>query len=432
MNIRETLRRVALGAVLAGSIPAALSAPHGTDPATLSGLWDAEVTIDSLQVPCKFGIQVKGTEATGWFFNGDERIVSTHGHLNSGHLVLEFDSYARTLDLTVRDDGSLDGNYLPRANSKRQPYGFHASRAPAAVAPNGESVPAIAGLWLVPAASDKAGEKAWQFIARQNGAQISAAMLRVDGDSGALTGTWHDGHALLGHFDGARPSVIDLSSNANGTLTLLLREPHSDPLELTAFHPADARTRGLPEAADPMQHTRVSNPDEPLRFSFPDLTGQVVSNADSRFQNKVVIVDVAGSWCPNCHDEAPLLEALYKKYNRLGLEIVMLSFEEAEELSDPVRLRAFVRQFGITYPVLLAGTPGDLHARLPQAVDLDAYPTTFFLGRDGRVRSIHAGFAAAATGYFSAELKRDFTARVEQLLAQPASTHAAPAVASVH
>jgi hypothetical protein len=59
-----------------------------------------------------------------------------------------------------------------------------------------------------------------------------------------------------------------------------------------------------------------------------------------------------------------------------------------------------------------------LHAKLPQAVGLDAYPTTFFVGRDGRVRAVHAGFAAPATGAFNADLKNDFTARIEKLLAE--------------
>jgi hypothetical protein len=95
---------------------------------------------------------------------------------------------------------------------------------------------------------------------------------------------------------------------------------------------------------------------------------------------------------------------------------VTLSFEEPEQLANPVQLRAFTQQFGLTYTVLLAGTPNELHAKLPQAVGLDAYPTTFFVGRDGRVRAVHAGFAAPATGAFNTNLKKDFTARIQQLL----------------
>jgi hypothetical protein len=77
-----------------------------------------------------------------------------------------------------------------------------------------------------------------------------------------------------------------------------------------------------------------------------------------------------------------------------------------------------VKEFGLEYSVLLAGAPEDLHNKLPQATQLDAHPTTFFIGRDGLVRSVHAGFAAPATGDFNKRLKEDFRARIERLLAE--------------
>jgi thiol-disulfide isomerase/thioredoxin len=176
----------------------------------------------------------------------------------------------------------------------------------------------------------------------------------------------------------------------------------------------------VPEAADPALHTSVKDPAEPFRFSFPDLAGRVVSSSDSRFRGKVLIVDVGGSWCPNCHDEAPLLEELYKKYRSQGLEVITLSFEEPEQLVNPTRLRAFIEHYGLDYTVLVAGSPEQLNDKIPQAVNLDAYPTTFFIGRDGRVRSVHAGFAAHVTGVFNTRLREQFTRQIQQLLAEKA------------
>ena len=138
----------------------------------------------------------------------------------------------------------------------------------------------------------------------------------------------------------------------------------------------------------------MKDPGEPLRFAFPDLEGRIVSNTDARFQGKVLLVAIGGSWCPNCHDEAPYLEELYRKYRGAGLEVVGLSFEEGDQLKDPTRLRAFIEQYGIGILLPLAGQrPSELDAKIPQAVNLNAWPTTFFIGRDGRVRSIHTGFA---------------------------------------
>ena len=74
-------------------------------------------------------------------------------------------------------------------------------------------------------------------------------------------------------------------------------------------------------------------------------------------------MNISGSWCPNCHDEAPFLAALYKKYRAKGLEIVTLSFEEADQLANPTRLRAFIETYGLEYTVLLAGRAGSARTR---------------------------------------------------------------------
>ena len=133
-----------------------------------------------------------------------------------------------------------------------------------------------------------------------------------------------------------------------------------------------------------------------------------------------MIVAIGGSWCPNCHDEAPFLAELYRSTFETGLEIVELSFEEAAQIKNPVRLRAFIKKYGIEYTVLIPGEPKDLNEKMPQGVNLNSFPTTFFLGRDGRVRASHAGFPGAASGAFHTEALQAITTEVEHLLAEPA------------
>jgi len=128
-----------------------------------------------------------------------------------------------------------------------------------------------------------------------------------------------------------------------------------------------------------------------------------------------------GSWCPNCHDETPFLVELYRKYRGQGLEIVALSFETfGDAPQDIAQIRAFARRHGVSYPSLLAGMTeaGVVERTLPQIANFDAYPTSFFLGRDGRVKSVHAGFASPATGAVHVELKREIEALVARLLAE--------------
>jgi len=183
------------GAASLGSAASAGQSGNAADGApSISGIWNATVGYGAVQVPFRFGIGREHGQISGWFFNGDERIVSDSGRFDGGHLLLEFPSYGRRVDAQLEADGTLRGSYGPAAtDSSLRTYPFVAQRAATVSEGRGVHAPAIAGVWIVPTDSDKAGEKAWRLIVRQAGARISAAILRVDGDSGALTGGWQDG-----------------------------------------------------------------------------------------------------------------------------------------------------------------------------------------------------------------------------------------------
>jgi peroxiredoxin len=385
--------------------------------AHFTGRWDATVVANGVEVPFEFEIVKEGSTLGGSFFNGDERVTSTSSRLEDGRLVLRFEQYATELGLTL-ENGELTGEYNRGA---RGTYPFRAKKAAArsagAAAP-GSDAPSIDGTWIVEARSKK-GESAWRFIARQSGAEVTATILRVDGDTGTLRGRYRDGRFVLSHFSGARPLLLEVTPAADGTLTLV----QNGETQLRAARVDAAEAKDIGDPTDPERHTTVKDPSEPLRFAFTDLDGRPVSDTDGRFRNKVLLVNISGSWCPNCHDEAPFLASLYRKYRSRGLEIVTLSFEEPEQLANPIRLRAFIAEYGIDYTVLLAGEPEQLAEKVPQAVNLNAFPTTFILGRDGRVRGVHAGFPSAGSGEYYVKAKRDITRQIEQLLAERRGTN---------
>ncbi|PYQ99830.1 MAG: hypothetical protein DMF95_33650 [Acidobacteria bacterium] len=380
-------------------------------PASLNGLWDATVTVSGeIEIPFRFELSGSGSSVQGSFFNGDDKVTSTTGQLENGSLVLSFDEYGTKLEAAVKD-GRLEGQYT--RGTRGAPYPFQARRFAPAPARNTD-IPSIAGVWNVQVGKSSKGEAAWQLIVRQSGAEASAAILRIDGDTGTLTGTYRDGKFVLSHFSGARPLRLELTPGADGTLAVVQNKDNP----FTAVRMEEAKAKGLPAPSDPSRFTSVKDPTEPFRFSFPGLDGKLVSNTDPRFQGKVVIVSISGSWCPNCHDEAPFLAELYKKYRKQGLEIVSLSFEEEAQLKNPVRLRAFMKRYNIDYTVLLPGEPRQLNELVPQGVNLSSFPTSFLLGRDGRVRGAHAGFPGKASGKFHTEAKEEMTAQVERLLAE--------------
>jgi thiol-disulfide isomerase/thioredoxin len=154
-----------------------------------------------------------------------------------------------------------------------------------------------------------------------------------------------------------------------------------------------------------------------------------VSLTDERFRGKVVVVSLFGSWCPNCNDEAPLLAEWYRRHRSRGLEIVGLAYEETGDAEvDRKSVQTFARHHGLDYPLLLAGLSNRQAAAktLPDFMGLFAFPTTIFVGRDGRVRKIHSGFAGPGTGIHHQRLLSELNALLGGLLAETA-TAAPPA-----
>src|SRR3984957_14195773 len=381
---------------------------------SVEGTWDATVTVNNVSVPFRIEIDGTGADVHGCFFNGDDKVnPSSSGAFQNGSLVLNFDSYATKLEATLKD-GALIGTYGGGSGSA---YSFQAKRHhPSPAATGDQHTPDISGLWEIQVKSPK-GESAWHFVVNQSGAKINAAILRVDGDTGTLSGNFKDGKFFLSHFTGERPFYVEVTPQSDGSLRLQIASVH-DTQNWVALRPAEARARNLAPPDDPTQHTKVKDPTQPLRFSFPDLNGRIVSSTDEQFQGKVVLVNITGTWCPNCHDEAPFLEELYQKYHGQGLEIVALDFEPAEQLQSLSRVRAFIKRYGIEYTYLIAGEPSQLDEKIPQAENLNAWPTTFFIGRNGLVRVIHTGFTSLASGEMDSRLKDDVRNNIALLIAE--------------
>ncbi len=444
----KTFLKGASLAILLTSFGAALApAAHaGAASDSIDGRWSATLTHGDIVIPFRLDIAGSGPTLKGILYDGFRPYDgTTSATFHDGQLVLNIKHYLTTITATLKD-GQLTGTVVSVGMGQSSQYGFKATRyvPPAADAAN---TPSIAGSWIIPLATPSSkGEKAFRFIVWQKGEEVAASILRVDGDTGAYSGTYQDGKWVLSHFDGSRPGVIIVSPEKDGTLQIVQRDeraekaaqeasnPYSDAAAdgryapvFTAYRPAVEEAKGLPEPDDYDTHTTVRDPKQVFTFNFRDAaTGKLLSNDDPRFKGKVVLAIVTGTWCPNCHDEAQYLVQLDKKYRKKGLAIVALDFEEPEQQASLARLHAFVKKYGVKYTYLVAGAPSEMWVKVPQLVNLNTWPTTVFIGRDGLVKGVHAGFASPASGEFNAQLQKEFTAKIEQLLAEkPASQLAA-------
>jgi len=464
--MKAFLRIASLAVIFASSSPS-IAAPQSAHTAdSVDGRWNAVLTRNGTVIPFRLDISGSGPTLKGTLYDGfDPYDGTTSATFQDGKLVLNIEHYLTTITATVRD-GQLVGNVVSQSRAQGTEYGFQATRYVAAPATAADA-PSIAGSWEIPLDTPSSkGEKAFRFIVRQRGSEVAASILRVDGDTGAYSGTYKDGKWVLSHFDGSRPGVIVVSATNEGTLDILQQSDRAEKpavqegagvaggqtasvgasskaygeeaapdgryaAKLVAYRSELARAKGLPEPDNYDTHTTVRDPNEKFTFNFPDVNNRRVSNDDPRFKGKVVLAIVTGTWCPNCHDEAQYLVELDKKYRDKGLAIVALDFEEPEQQGNLARERAFVKQYGVKYTYLIAGAPSEMWEKVPQAVNLNTWPATIFVGRDGLVKGIHSGFASPASGEFNRQLREQFTAKIEQLLAEKhASNPALSAVAA--
>jgi peroxiredoxin len=421
--MKTLLQAASLIALFAGS-NAAIAAGG------LDGRWDAVLSRDGVDIPFRLDIKGQGPTLKGVFYDGFKPYDgTTSATFQDGKLTLNLEHYLTSINATL-DHGKLAGALVTQKSGPGGQYSFEATRHVDA-ATGHIHAPSIAGTWLIPLEAPSAkGEKAFRFIVRQQGPEVAAAILRIDGDTGSYSGTYQDGKWVLSHFDGGRPGVIVVTPKPDGSLEIQQHvEAHGAAAAqkvadggrvpvLTAYRSSAAEAKGLPAPDDFLTHTTARDPNAAFKFSFPDIDGKLITNDDPRFKGKVVLAVISGTWCPNCHDEAQYLVQLDKKYRSKGLAIVDIDFEEPEQQATLDRAHAFIKQYGIEYTTLLAGAPSEMHAKVPQLNNLDTWPATIFIGRDGKVKAVHAGFASPASGKFYSGLKQEFATRIEQMLAE--------------
>jgi peroxiredoxin len=370
------------------------------------------------EVAFTLDLKREGDRVVGALVNGDDRVVSTDGQFDGRTLRLRYDFYDGQLTAAVSGD-KLEGSFDRQWQHEKLSRPLKAMRRSEPDHPQRPRGGPVDGDWLL-RVGEEGKERVWRASLAQTGNQVTGTIIPLSGDWGTMTGSFDGEHLVISRFDGINAHLFKASLTTRGTL-----EGQLDSERKVAAERPDSLGHSALTVPDAGQVTRLKNPTEPFRFSFPDANGRTISSTDARFQNKVIVVTITGSWCPNCHDEAEVLGPLYEKYHDRGLEIVSLAFEYTGDVSrDAEQLRIFSRRHRINYPVLLAGTTdeADVAQKLSQLENFSAFPTTLFIGRDGLVKRVHAGFDGPATGERYTRLKAEIEEIIRHLLDESATS----------
>lgn len=249
-----------------------------------------------------------------------------------------------------------------------------------------------------------------EFVQRED--KISGTFMTKSGDYRFLEGNLTENGFQLSTFDGEHAYLFRATLGENDSLTGEFWTGKTGYRPWTAYRDEAA---SLPEAASSFS---LSDEADPFSFSYPNEKGDAVSLNDERYKGKVVIVQLLGSWCPNCMDETAFLANWYEENHARGVEIVGLAYERKGEFEyGASRISILKERYNIGYEILFAGkNDRETHEQLSLIEPPFIFPTTIFIDKKGQVRKVHKGFSGPGTGEHYQRLINEFNKTVDALV----------------
>ena len=384
-----------------------------------SGTWRAVLDLGEEELPFNFILLEKDGKYEMAVINAKEKITVNQITRFGDSLHIKMPVFDSEFQLNIVDSTKLEGvwvnNYfssdyrIPFTATFDKKYRFSRNVDPVHYNISGKYEVTFGDV------SDKTTKAVGLFEqGKKNPTYLTGTFLTETGDYRHLEGEFVGDSLYLSGFDGAHAYLFQAAFE-NGELKGEFYSGTHYKQEWTAVK------NPIFELRDPYSLTFLKEGYEQIDFTFPNLEGEKISLSDKRYQNKVVILQIMGSWCPNCMDETVYLTELYEQYKEQGLEVVALAFERTNDKEKAIKLlKSLKMRFGARYEFLLASyekkaSPDTL---LPMLDHFISFPTSIFIDKKGNVRKIHAGFYGPGTGDYYLRFKEETDALVQKLLAE--------------
>jgi peroxiredoxin len=384
-----------------------------------TGAWRGVLkTSSGNNLPFNFEVSDTANAQQITVINGAERLKVTDVKLSGDSVFIHMPLFDSEFRLRY-ESGYLVGKWIKHLGNKDGVMDFvaepHAAwrffKAPPAPAFN------VSGRWsAIFGEGDSRDTTVGEF--KQDGAKLTGTFLTTTGDYRYLEGSVAGDSLYLSCFDGGHAFIFKAKINsANSMVDGKMYSGYSGLDTWAALKDDNAK---LPDA---YSLTALKPGYNKIAFTFKDIKGNTVSLSDARFKNKVVIVQILGSWCPNCMDETNyMVGRYYPKYHPEGVEVIGLAYERTTDFAKSQRtLQQLKNHFNVPYPLLITGyTPGsgDPQKSLPMLADFKGFPTTIIIDKKGEVRKIHTGFSGPGTGDYYTQFINEFEKLTDDLLAE--------------
>ncbi len=359
-------------------------------------------------------VDAKGT--VWYFLNARERLQAKNIRVRKDSLFVDMPFFESGFEVKREKDGRLTGVWRKGTATQEVVVPFLAvpskERFPLVL---GAAKQVVSGKWAGVIQNPNGSKEQAVIQFTQSGNRVTGSFVINSGDYRYLDGVVSGDSLMISTFDGSHAYVFTARVRGDSITNGVFISGATARRSWSAVRNDNA-------GIDLSETAAALRPGESkLDFTFPDLDSNMVSIHDERFRNKVVVIQLMGSWCPNCMDETAFLTDYYKKNHARGVEMIALAYEYTTDFARSVRsLRKFKERFSLEYPVLITGVRvGDeqrTEKTLPQITQIKTFPTTIFIGRDGTVKKVANDFFGPATGEYYEKYKKEFEKTIEEML----------------
>lgn len=364
---------------------------------------------DNQELPFLFEVK---NDSTLTIFNADEQILVDEITYKKDSVRIQTPVFEGYITAKITESG-LQGNFIKPSLDRVVP--FKASKNYTRFSSAKNAAIDISGNWETIFSKDTDSSYIAKGVFKQIKNKVIGTFRTTTGDYRYLEGIMDGDSLKLSTFDGAHAFLFTAKATDSTLNGFFYSGNHWK-------EPFAAKINNDYELPKEDELTYIKEGYEYFDFAFPDTHGRVFSLSDTEFRNKTIIIQIMGTWCPNCLDESKFLVNYLKENPNENLQIIALAFEVAKTREIAYdRINRLKKRIGIEYSVLLAqfGNAADkkmAQRKLPMLNHIISYPTTIFMDKNRKVRKIHTGFNGPATGEKYNDFKQDFEEFVQQLL----------------
>lgn len=376
---------------------------------TMNGNWRVSITLQDRELPVIISLKQNDQLLSGHLVNSSEKIELS-GKIINNKFDIEIGSHYAKLSGGLSREG-ITGKWI-RTNKENYAVAFSGVKSSMTELyksyESETNLLDISGKWKINLSETKLG----LGLFKQTGSRVQGSILTNTGDYRFLDGFIKNDKVLLTGFDGVFALVIEMViSNKK-----IFAQMYSGKSSHSTFSGIKDETF---ELMDPNQITKTTH-SKPIKLVVTDISGAVIDINKGEYKNKAKVIQLFGSWCPNCVDETHFFRRWQseniQKSNQL--KFIALAFESTQTKSQAIKnLRKAKAKLKVSYPFVLAdfNQSKSISDYLPIEKVL-AYPTTIFVNKKNQIIKIHTGFAGQATGSYFSSFESDFNKTVQDLL----------------